>query len=410
MRSFFRNTEGGALVLGTLVFPVLLGFGAFAVDLSDLYYNKSKLQEAADSAALGAVLALPNASNVTTKALDLVGRNAPSTFGTVSTSQDITVGYWDSNAKTFTASSTNQNAVQVLTHRTVANGNPIPTYFGKFVGKSVLEVSASAIAVKFGGACMRVLNQTATNALYIGGSGSITTNCAIQVDSSSTNAAYSKGNSQVSSSLTCVNGGYKGNGWTPVPTTGCVRLGDPLAGIPEPAQPTATCTVPTSGGVMTPNCTYTGTVTLSGNLTMPSGLYYFKGATVTAGSNMTLTGTGVTIFLDSGSTLSISGNGSIDLSSATTGTYTGLLLFQSRSTPASHTLSLIGDGSLSLNGSLYVPSATLTMGGNSTYSGKVGYAIADTLNFTGSSSFTFNAFPTSGVGPRVLKVHAGLAK
>lgn len=411
MRQFFRREEGSVAIFAAILLPMLLGVAAFAVDLSNLYYNKSKIQQAADAAALGGVLSLPNTTAVTSTALSLVAENAPADFGTLSTAQDVAVGNWDPSTRTFTASSTNQNAVQVMTHRTAANGNPILTYFGRFVGAQQLAANATAVAVRFGGACVRVLDPSASGAFTDGGSGQIDMNCALQVNSSSGTAAQAKGSSSISTQLTCITGGYSGKGWTPTPKTGCQPLADPLASIPEPTAPSCSVNNPSvSSGTLASNCTYTGTVSLSGSVNLQSGLYYFKNATIKVTASTSISGSGVMLFLDAGSTMNLGGSGTISLSAGTSGTYAGILIFQSRSTPSNHALTIGGSGTMSLDGTLYAPSATLNMSGNSTNASatKVGYAIADQLSLGGSSSFTFNAFPTSYAIPRTLRVHTGL--
>jgi Flp pilus assembly protein TadG len=410
MKRFLRNEKGSIAVLSGFILPIFLAVGAFAIDLSNLYYNRAKIQQAADAAALAAVLTLPNTNSVATQALDLVALNTPPSFGRLSEATDVAVGTWNATTKTFTATNISPNAVQVKTHRTVANGNPVLTYFGKFVGASLLEVNAIGTAVRFGGACVRVLDSSATASFVASGSGKVSLDCALQINSSSTTAAQATGSSSINTSSTCVSGGYTGNGWTPTPTSGCKTLADPLASVPEPAAPSCTVNNPTiSSGTLNSNCTYTGTVSLSGSVTLQPGLLYFKGATINVTGSTNISGTGVTLFLDATSSLSLTGNGTITLSAPTSGTYSGLLLFQSRSTPVSNTLTIWGNGTMSLNGTLYVPSATLNMGGNATLvETKVGYVIADKLTLSGSSDLKFNAFQSSGVTPPTLAVHAAL--
>lgn len=409
MRRFFRADQGSVVTLAALMFPVLMMAAALTVDLGNLYYNKATLQRAADAAAIGAVLALPTSATVTSRALDLAGKNTPSSFGSIAANQDITIGTWDPATRTFAAGGTTPNAVEVRTHRTVANGNAISTYLTKFAGLSYLETNARALAIKYGGACVIILDGSASAALNISGSGQINMNCPLQVNSSSNAGARAGGSSTINTIYTCVTGGYSGNGWSPVPKTGCAALKDPLASIPEPAAPLTTCTAPSASGTISSGCTYTGKITLSGSLTLQGGLIYFKNAQVSVASNTTITGSGVTLFLDAGSTLNLGGGGDINLSAATSGVYAGILVFQSRSTPGNTTLSLGGGGSLALNGTLYAPSATISLSGSSSYSGKVGFLISNQLTLGGSTSFTFNAFPTSTAKPRSMLGHAGLA-
>lgn len=410
MTKFFRDRQGSVLIMIALTLPVLFGVLAFAVDLSNLYYNKNKIQMVADAAALGAVLSLPDQSAVATSALALVTQNAPSNFGTLAKTADVQLGIWNSTTRTFSVSSISPNAVQVLTHRTVAYGNPVTTYFGKFVGSPQLEVNAKSIAVRFGGACVRVLDPTATNAFFESGNGAATMNCPMQVNSSATSAARLQGSSSLTTTSTvCIVGGYSGNNWSPAPQTGCKSLADPLASVPEPTEPATACSVPSSSGTMTGDCTMSGTVSFGGAVTMQSGLYYLKNANVKVSNSSSLSGSGVIIFVDANSTLSLGGGGAISISAPTSGTYAGVLIFQSRSTPVATTLSINAGGSLSLNGTLYAPSATLSLGGNGEYSSSAqfGYLIADKLTLGGSSTFQFNAFPTSS-SPRTLRIHTGL--
>ena len=234
MRGFLRNRSGSMAVLAGFTLPVVLGAGAFAIDLSNLYVNKAKIQMAADAGALAGVLSLAQPTAAATEALSVVTSNTPKGYGTIATSQDISVGVWDAMAKTFTVTATNPNAIRVKTYRNVARGNPVLTYFGKFVGASYLEVTGSAIAKKYGGACVQIMDASASSALSAGGSGQLTMNCNLQINSTASQAAKATGSSNITTNSTCVVGGYSGNGWSPTPKTGCAALSDPLASIAEP--------------------------------------------------------------------------------------------------------------------------------------------------------------------------------
>lgn len=59
-----RNESGQSMVLVALMLVVLLGFGALAVDIGYMTFQRSKLQNAADSAALSGAVLLPNKTNV----------------------------------------------------------------------------------------------------------------------------------------------------------------------------------------------------------------------------------------------------------------------------------------------------------------------------------------------------------
>ncbi|ACA20187.1 conserved hypothetical protein [Methylobacterium sp. 4-46] len=410
--AFAAHKQGGASIIGLFGMLIAVGFAAVAIDSGNLYYSKLKLQKIADAAALGAVMALPTSSSVMAAALDLVSKNTPVGFGTVSTSADIQIGVYDPSSKTFTPSAIGQNAVQVTTRRSSAYGNAVLTYVAGILGVSSVDMAASSVAVKYGGACVMVLEPASAGSLQTKGSSALQTNCPIQVNSSSATAARTGGSSSITASQICVVGNYSGTGFSPWPKINCPSLVDPLANVPEPAQPVCTVNNPSiSSGVFPTNCTYSGTVSLSGNVTLQSGLYYFKSANISVTGSTSITGSGLTIFLDKDSTLNLSGSGTITLTAQNSGDQAGILIFQSRSTPANVSVSLGGTGDMALNGTLYAPSAILSFGGNSTYTGtsKYGYAIAAQILTGGSGIFAFNAFPSSSINPPTLKAHAGLA-
>lgn len=63
-----KNEEGQAVILAALVIVILIGFTAFVVDAGTMYVTKSKLQNAADAAALAGAQELPIKSAATGKA------------------------------------------------------------------------------------------------------------------------------------------------------------------------------------------------------------------------------------------------------------------------------------------------------------------------------------------------------
>lgn len=65
---FRKNESGQSMVLVALLVTVLFGFSALAVDVGNMTYQKSLMQNAADAAALAGVQHLPNASTAKTVA------------------------------------------------------------------------------------------------------------------------------------------------------------------------------------------------------------------------------------------------------------------------------------------------------------------------------------------------------
>lgn len=196
------------------------------------------------------------------------------------------------------------------------------------------------------------------------------------------------GNIHLNASSIGVSGGVSETGnvhVNPTPVTGIAPAADPLAFLPTPAVP-STCT---------PNPNYTGnrTVTLNpgcydglsatGNitLTLNPGMYVINGNFSETG-NVSISGTGVTFDL-LGST-SLTGNGTLNLSAPTSGTYNGVLFYQPSTN--SSTMSLTGNSGSNIQGIVYAPSAAVTLTGNS---GSQLYTdfVVSTLTLTGNPSF-----------------------
>lgn len=69
-----KNKDGVALVMMALMITVFFGFSALAVDVGSVAYTKSRLQNAADAAALAGAQALPEVT-ATDTAVDYAGKN-----------------------------------------------------------------------------------------------------------------------------------------------------------------------------------------------------------------------------------------------------------------------------------------------------------------------------------------------
>lgn len=396
MRPFLHDADGSIPIVVAVLLPGLMGFAAFGVDVGNAYYNQNRLKIAADAAALGAVLAMPDTTAATSRAVALAAKNVPAGSGTVTAAGDVTFGTYDPAAKTFTVSASNQSAVRVTAKRTAANSNALQTFFAGFLGKPSLDLSATSVAVRVSPSCLLVLNPSVSEAFYQQGSADVRLQgCALHVNSTSATALVTQGSTTTKASSICVAGGYTGSGFTPAPVPGCAPLADPLADLPEPAEPPCTDhNVSLDGGQLASNCTYTGNVSFKKTNTLQPGLFYFKGATVSLSGNASVNGQGVTFFLDKTSRLDLGGNGSLSLSAPTSGTYAGIAIFQSDQAALSVTHTLRGTSDLSVDGTIYLPTSTLSMAGSGSVSNpaKLGRVIVGRMSLQGSPAFSINAF------------------
>ena len=120
---------------------------------------------------------------------------------------------------------------------------------------------------------------------------------------------------------------------------------------------------------------------------MNAGIYIIEGGGFTISGNASVTGTGVMI-VDAGSaypttggtygSISLSGNGSYNLSPPTTGTYAGIVIFQTRDNSKALTLSGNAAG---MTGTVYAPAAQLSESGNASLNAAL---IVDTLTISGN--------------------------
>jgi hypothetical protein len=228
--------------------------------------------------------------------------------------------------------------------------------------------------------CLYVTAPTGA-ALTTNGNTLITTGCGIWVNSNSYNAIdLSGGNTTITDTnpdtKVQIVGGYQCYGQTlncisPAPQTGARSAGDPLAGLPAPTP--GSCTpIPSIGhGTTTIDPgTYCGTIGVqsSETLIMNPGTYIFKSdgsnsCGFSASANGNVTANGVTLYMADSCDVSITGNGTVDMSAPTGGLYQGILMFQARTntTPSS----LTGGSGQVLNGIVYFPNALLHYAGGS---------------------------------------------
>ena len=276
---------------------------------------------------------------------------------------------------------------------------------GTFLASSttVTVTSTAAPAVP----TIYVLDPSASSALSTSGSSGINVGGTVYVDSSSASAVNSSGASSITASAIDVVGGVqKGSNVTfsVTPTTGVSSVADPLAAVIAPSTTGLTNygAISVSGSnslTINPGIYTQISVSGNGSLTLNPGIYIIEGGGFTVTGHGNLTGNGVLIF-NAGSNypssggnfggITLSSKGTINLSAATSGTYAGLLIYQSRDN--TRALSLSG---ATLSGTVYAANALLSMSGSSQLQGTV---VVGTLSLSGSVSLTQLASGSDGAG------------
>jgi hypothetical protein len=251
------------------------------------------------------------------------------------------------------------------------------------------------------------LDPSAGGAITLTGNASISTAGQVIDDSSAANALTARGNASLTASSILVVGSASATGnarFSPAPVTGITAVPDPLAALSAPTSGTLQGSVNlSSNSKLTINPgTYTS-IKVSGNasLTLNPGIYVLAGGGLSVSGNGGISGTGV-MFYNAGSNypnaggsfggIALSGNGTVHLVAPTSGSYAGILIFQSRDNKRS--LAISGNAALVLGGTVYAPAATLTLSGN----GKLQEAlVVDKLFVNGNGGAQLSAAGTAAV-------------
>jgi Flp pilus assembly protein TadG len=166
----FNNQDGVTAIVLAIALVALLGFAALAVDIGYLYSTRNELQNAADAAALAAARQLgriyaesaltsrdfgstENASHLSliySTATTVAGKNIAAGSSVNVSMGDITIGQWNPDARTLSATLVEPDAVRVTARRDAASGQAVALFFARVLGIQTADVSAIATAALSG--------------------------------------------------------------------------------------------------------------------------------------------------------------------------------------------------------------------------------------------------------------------
>jgi Flp pilus assembly protein TadG len=405
-----RDDRGQILVLTVLSMTAIMGFLALAIDVGQILYVKRQLQTVADAAALAGALELKqcgstaNCTVMQTAVQSAVAENGLSgyTFLTqCSGTPGATYTVMLNNGPCRQGASDPNNGNVAYVEALVAKQQD--TMFAKLLGVNTISLVAraeSGLGPLSG--CVYVTNATASQALLLNGNASLITSstCGTIVNSSSSSALLANGSATLTSEEIDVHGGDLLNGkpsLSPTPRLGTPVQPDPLAGLPAPTVSGCTYSNVTVNSGKTATTLNPGTycgLNINGNatVTFTPGTYIMNG-NVTINGGSTISGSNVFFYINSGQWL-MNGNSSADLVASTTGTYAGVLFYQS--TSDTNQFILNGDSTSIWQGAIYLPKGQLVVNGNGNLAA---YTLVDvdTMIVNGSDSFTvgndFSSFP-----------------
>ncbi len=404
----WRDQDGSVITLVAMAATTFIGLAAMAVDLSYAIVLQSRLQSAADSAALAAAVALPDQAAALAQAQAYALKNlAVSENGTVLAVNDAIFGNWDNANRLFVPDPPTDpiNAVEIRLRRADSNGNPVSTFFGSIFGIATIDLSASAIAVANKGelTCLLALDPDAEDAILLDSNALIDiSGCSVHVNSTDQTALYVKSNSSLTADSVCVAGGYQDDssgGINPTPAVNCAQQTDPLADLPDPD--TSGCDV-TNYSLSSNNSDtidpgiYCGGISVSSNadVTFNSGTYVIKDGEFNASSNATLSGTEVIFYLTgSDSLIDFDSNSQLSFTAPNSGDYEGVLIFQDRDDGGEHHFD--SNSNNELTGVIYLPNGSLISSSNAHFTSPSDclMLIVNNIEFNSNSGYVMSPIP-----------------
>lgn len=417
LREFCTDRSGAAIILATLMMPVLVGGMGLGAETGYRYYNHRLIQHAADVAAhAGAVrLARGHEDDIEPAATNIATNSgwAPPPVGVIEVNNPPLAGGYAGDS----------NAVEVYLTETR------PRLFSAIFLEDPVMIRVRAVAAvdntNASSGCILALSETASGAVTLTGSTSVNlAGCSVASNSSASDSFLMSGSGS-SISADCVSTTGEAETTANLTLTQCETVTenapavqDPYYWVSEPDPTGITCessskvgkpnqttdVIPTQtwthpSGVVIPVMRFCNGLDAKGVVNFAPGLYIIENGTMTSSGTAaaqlnSVAGTttynngnpGVTFYFTNGGKAKISANTTLNLSAPNSGPYSGILFFGSRSDPAAH--SIQGSATSVVQGAIYAPASEVTFTGNSSTSSGCTQVIADTVVLTGSSELS----------------------
>jgi hypothetical protein len=381
---------------------VLMAVIGLAIDAGYLQLMKTRMQTAADAAAIGGAQELRANGSA---GLVTAGKRDASLNGFTDGANTVSVtinsppasGYYTSDA----------SAVEAIITQKIS-----PLFMG-LIGFGTMMVKARSVARQTGNSpeCMYAMDPSSSGAFGLSGGTVVTVNCGVYVNSNSESALTVAGGSVLAATAVNLVGNYSlggaGSTITPAPTAHVWRQTDPLAGLQAP--PVGACQFTNfklnSGTVADiPPGVYCGGMQLSGGSSghLTGGTYILLGGGLSISGGSTLTGSDVLIFNTADShhayaNINFNGGTTETLSANPTGQYAGILFFQDRNIAGGATSHFDGGSAQVLNGGLYFPTTAISYSGG--VSASYTLLVSKQISFSGNATVNADYSSLSGGSP-----------
>ena len=407
-RRIADDERGVTAIITAIALTVLLGFCGLAIDVVMWEVNQRAMQGAADQAALAAGTAYRNAGETGPLGDSATAQNAA--FATALQNgfpaSAISVAAYNNGS-----TCTNDGCLQVtLTEQQ-------KRFFTALFMKTGITTTASAVGTcngcgtgafsvssNGGVACVMALDASGKGVVTLSGNPTMSLNhCNLYNNSPQTNATILNGGGVIqgcSATNACGSQAFLAqpndpSGSIDVPVVNnATPAPDPYAGLSPPSVGSPCKSFSSLASVVNiPSGTYCGTI---GNSSTSTNMSFATGATIVISGgmstkgNVTLSGTGVSIYVTSDGSpsqaSSINATTTLKISSPTTGQYAGVAVWFEGASP----VTWAGTNASTFSGAIYAPAADVTYTGNAASASTCTRLVGASVSLTGTADAMFD--------------------
>lgn len=353
MRMFFSNIQGNFAVLSAILFVPIFGVAGLAVDFAVFYFEKSGLQQVADSAALAGV-----------SELGIAGRADAEIHASVKS-------FVESNIMASNGDSSQASALEIdaeisgdratLMVNLSYHWSP---FFAHYLDSDVLpiKVRSTAKLAQAEPSCVIALNAKGAGQFAVSGKASLSADrCAIHVNSAASDAIKVNKKAHVSGTNIYITGGYKGKTtvFGPTPTTDSPVIIDPLADRIAPTVGVCDAKklrISKNVKKLRPG-TYCGGIEITGNsgVLLQPGIYIIKDGPLELKGSGNLAGRGVGFyFTGDDAVVDIGEASTVSLTAPKSGPLAGILFFEDRKSKPGREFAIRSKNAQLMEGTIYL--------------------------------------------------------
>jgi Flp pilus assembly protein TadG len=367
IRRFLQNTAASTAVMFSLATPAVMAAIGVASDFGIYNMKRTKLQAAADEAAIAGA-----------RELTLTSSNKSSIQAAADSFARAAIG--NSSAK-LSVEATIDLKTKTVKVKVTEVWTP---FFAQFIGANVTPIVTSATAGLFGESkiCVLALSTTGVGAVAMTRDAHLQADgCTVYSNSDSSSSVYLGDTSSIDAKLVCTVGGVKDNGSLTADkvVTDCPVLNDPL--VKRPRLSVGGCdetNLSIKSGIQTlkPGV-YCGGLKVSGNavVNLQEGEYIIKDGPLLVYGSAELRGKNVGFFLTGKlGLMQFLNDATIDLAGRETGPMAGMLVFDDpleMGLLRIHTVS--AKNAYNLTGTIYLPNGNLIVDPTATVGAKSAY-------------------------------------